>query len=410
MLNTSKNFVKYLDNYDKQCQTKYNRRLLYNISAEYNQSYLDKSHNIALTENINIDPFYQLYGNGKTFTLDKKVLEDISLNKKVEEKEKEKKKYVEITEKIESISDLIDITTKYEDSEDIEYNIDFQSIVKIKTDLESLNNMIGMDKLKENVFDQLLYFVQKLHISNAGGDYKHTVIYGPPGTGKTEIAKIIGRMYSKIGVLPNNKFVKVTRQDLIAGYLGQTAIKTAKVKEDALGGVLFIDEAYSLASGEKEDSFSKECLDTLCESLSNYKNNLMVIIAGYEEELKTTFFRMNKGLNSRFIWRFTMEPYSAIELMQIYKKIVENNEWQLYTNDELEDKWFKKHSEDFKSYGRDMEQLFTYTKICHSRRVYGKDKNERKKIKMDDIKKGYLMFLDNRKEKEKEEIIYGLYV
>jgi len=173
---------------------------------------------------------------------------------------------------------------------------------------------------------------------------------------------------------------------------------------------LFIDEAYSLASGEKEDSFSKECLDTLCESLSNYKNNLMVIIAGYEEELKTTFFRMNKGLNSRFIWRFTMEPYSAIELMQIYKKIVESNEWNLYTNNELEEKWFKKHSEDFKNYGRDMEQLFTYTKICHSRRVYGKDKNERKKIKMDDIKNGYLMFLDNRKEKEKKEIIYGLYV
>ena len=204
MLNTSKKFVKYLDTYDKQCQTKYNSQLLYNITAEYNQCYLDKLHNTELTENLNINPFYQLYGNGKTFTLDKNELDDISLNKTVE-----KKKYVEITEKIESISDLIDITTKYEDSEDIEYNIDFQSIVKIKTDLESLNNMIGMDKLKENVFDQLLYFVQNLHISNNGGDYKHTVIYGPPGTGKTEIAKIIGRMYSKIGVLPNNKFVKV---------------------------------------------------------------------------------------------------------------------------------------------------------------------------------------------------------
>ena len=167
MLNTSKNFVKYLDNYDKQCQTKYNRRLLYNISAEYNQYYLDKSGNAALTNSLNINPFYDLYGKSKTFTLDKKTLEDISLNKKVE-----KKKYVEITEKIESISDLIDITSKYEDSEDIEYNIDFQSIVKIKTDLESLNNMIGMDKLKENVFDQLLYFVQNLHVSNNGGDYK----------------------------------------------------------------------------------------------------------------------------------------------------------------------------------------------------------------------------------------------
>ena len=117
-------------------------------------------------------------------------------------------------------------------------------------------------------------------------------------------------MYSKIGVLKTNNFVKVTRQDLIAGYLGQTAIKTAKVIEEAKGGVLFIDEAYSLANSEKEDSFSKECLDTICECLSNYKDDLMVIIAGYEDELNTTFFRVNKGIESRFIWRLPLEMFN----------------------------------------------------------------------------------------------------
>jgi SpoVK/Ycf46/Vps4 family AAA+-type ATPase len=252
--------------------------------------------------------------------------------------------------------------------------------------------------------------LQDLHITSKGGDYKHTVIYGPPGTGKTEIARILGKMYSKIGVLQNNKFVKVTRQDLIAGYLGQTAIKTAKVIEEARGGVLFIDEAYSLASSEKEDSFSKECLDTLCESLSNYKNDLMVIIAGYEHELNNTFFRVNKGLDSRFIWRFSMDPYNPEELMEIYKKIVRLNEWSL-KDEALSLEWFKKNSKCFVNYGRDMEQLFTYTKICHSRRIYGKSKDEKKKITDSDVEKALNMFMDNRKEQEEHKpYLYGLYV
>ena len=217
-------------------------------------------------------------------------------------------------------------------------------------------------------------------------------------------------MYSKIGVLQNNKFVKVTRQDLIAGYLGQTAIKTAKVIEEARGGVLFIDEAYSLASSEKEDSFSKECLDTLCESLSNYKNDLMVIIAGYEHELNNTFFRVNKGLDSRFIWRFSMDPYNPEELMEIYKKIVRLNEWSL-KDEALSLEWFKKNSKCFVNYGRDMEQLFTYTKISHSRRIYGKNKDEKKKISDSDIEKALKMFMDNRKEQEEHKpYLYGLYV
>ena len=167
------------------------------------------------------------------------------------------KEKITIEDEINSFHDLIHITEKYDISDEKEYNIDLHLIQKIKPELIELNNFVGVNNLKQNVLNQLLYFLQDLHITSNGGDYKHTVIYGPPGTGKTEIAKILGKMYSKIGVLQNNKFIKVTRQDLIAGYLGQTAIKTAKVVEEARGGVLFIDEAYSLANTEKDDSFSK---------------------------------------------------------------------------------------------------------------------------------------------------------
>jgi SpoVK/Ycf46/Vps4 family AAA+-type ATPase len=318
-------------------------------------------------------------------------------------------RFEKIEAKITSLSDVINIIEQNEYRTDTEYNIDLKSLHNIKTELIELNNMIGMENMKLSILDQLLYFVQNLHVGKEAGDFKHTAIYGPPGTGKTEIAKIIGKMYSKMGILKNNVFKKVTRSDLIGGYLGQTAIKTKKAIEECIGGVLFIDEAYSLANGEREDSYSKECLDTLCESLSDHKNDIMVIIAGYEDELNETFFRVNKGLKSRFIWRFTMDEYTPNELMNIFKKKVIDQEWQFENEAELKEKWFIDKKDNFKSFGRDMELLFTYSKISHGRRIYGKDKEFRKKISLDDLNNGYEMFLKNKKLK-KEKVIFGLYV
>ena len=154
-----------------------------------------------------------------------------------------------------------------------------------------------MNSLKDNIVDQVIYYMQNFHtLGKCNGDFMHTVIYGPPGTGKTEIAKIMGKIFSKLDVLKKGSFKKVTRTDLIAGYLGQTAMKTRDVVRDAMGGVLFIDEAYALGNAEKRDSFAKECIDTLCEALSDYKDSIMVIIAGYEKELKECFFNYNQGI------------------------------------------------------------------------------------------------------------------
>jgi hypothetical protein len=212
-----------------------------------------------------------------------------------------------------------------------------------------------------------------------------------------------------MGILKNTVFKKVTRSDMIGGYLGQTAIKTRKVIEECIGGVLFIDEAYSLANGEREDIYSKECLDTLCEALSDHKNDLMVIIAGYEDELNETFFRVNKGLQSRFIWRFTMSEYSPNEIMRIFKKKVADQEWSFEYEDQIKEKWFIDKKDNFKFYGRDMELLFTYVKICHGRRIYGKNKEYRKKISVEDLDKGYEIFLKNKNIKKESKVPYGLY-
>jgi len=336
---------------------------------------------------------------------------DISLNDytTIPEEFTEKTKEETIDIEINAIKDVIDLLNKYEYKDDTEYNIDLESLHKIKKELIMLDEMIGLSKLKQSILDQLLYFIQGLHKNNSGGDYKHTVIYGPPGTGKTEIAKIIGTMYSKMGILKKNIFNKVTRNDLIAGYLGQTAIKTKKIIDESLGGVLFIDEAYSLASREQNDSFSKECLDILCESLSDHKDDLMVIIAGYEDELNNTFFKANQGLKSRFIWRFSIDTYTPKELMQIFKQKVELTEWQFVDDNVLSEKWFHTNKEHLKSYGRDVEILLTYVKICHSRRIYGKHKDIRKKITKNDMDSGLALMLVNKETKENL-FISSLYV
>lgn len=329
------------------------------------------------------------------------------------------KKKVEIQASVSSLQDLIDIVDNHTYSEEEEYNIDLKSLTSIKTELMELNNMIGMEKLKVSIINQLLYFIQDLHIRKADNtengtivsEFKHTVICGPPGTGKTEIAKIIGKMYSKIGILKKNIFKKVTRNDLVAGYLGQTAIKTKAVITECLGGVLFIDEAYSLANGNNDlDTYSKECIDTLCESLSDCKEDLMVIIAGYEDELNKTFFSANQGLESRFIWRFTIDDYTPKELSRIFIKKLGETDWSLYDDSVVNDSWFDKNKDNFKNYGRDMELLFTYTKISHSKRIYGKSPDLRKKITIEDLNNGYELLLNNRKKVEKNNSLYGLYV
>ena len=265
-----------------------------------------------------------------------KIHTDVSLNydswmenHEVELNTPTEKKKVVIETNVSNIEDLLKIIEENEYSNDCEYNIDLKGLHNIKNELYSLQKMIGMTELKTTIIHQLLYFIQRLHISSTGSDFKHTVIYGPPGTGKTEVAKIIGNMYSKLGILEKSIFKKVTRSDLIAGYLGQTAIKTNNVIKDCLGGVLFIDEAYSLADADKNssDSYSKECIDTLCEALSDHKEKLMVIIAGYKKELDETFFRVNKGMDSRFIWRFTIDSYDYKELKSIFEKLMEQQEW-----------------------------------------------------------------------------------
>ena len=323
------------------------------------------------------------------------------------EPQKKEKVKVQIDLPIRSISDILKILEEYAYNDEMEYNIDLKTLHNIREELEQLHRMIGMEKVKKSVLQQMIYFIQQLHLSSSNPayplslislDYKHTILSGPPGTGKTEMAKILGKMYSKLGILKNNIFKKVTRNDLVAGYLGQTAIKTKKVIEECLGGVLFLDEAYSFGL---DDAYSKECIDTLCEAMSDHRDDLMVIIAGYEKELNETFFRINAGMQSRFMWKFVIDKYEPRELMDILAKKVAENGWS-FSEEYLQEPekqriaWFRKNKDHFPNFGRDMEVLFSYIKISHAQRIFGKDLDLRKKITRDDLENGLNLLLENK--------------
>lgn len=332
--------------------------------------------------NNNYHPFHPFHANNRMLNFNRKQL-------------------VCINTEIHTIRDIINIIENNPLRYDCEYNINLEALHKILVPLKELDRMIGMDTLKENILDQILFYIQGLQ--EGTNDFMHTCIYGSPGTGKTEIAKIIGHIFSNLGVLKKNTFKKVTRSDLVAGYLGQTAMKTRNVIKESLGGVLFIDEAYSLGNSEKKDSFSKECIDTLCECLSNYKDELMVIIAGYEKDLNNCFFAYNQGLNSRFTWRYKTDNYTPKQLRDILHKKINDIGWSLEDINIPSIRWFDDKMEYFKYFGRDMETLLSKIKICHSRRVFLLDKTHKKVINQKDIENGFQKFIDNEEVKNRKE-------
>jgi len=420
--NNNINVNKNDDNYNE-------KKRIDNLIISYNIDFQNKVSNIPFFSGLNETDPILFNANNPNKYIDPVILksESIHFNTKHKLKLKPKLKIntsleviktkVVIDVEINTLKDLLDLIEKYKIDPGIEYNINIETLHKIKQPIIDLDNMIGMKNLKTNVVDQILYFIQGLHITaDKSGDFLHTVIYGPPGTGKTEVAKILGKIFGKLGILSKGTFKKVTRSDLIAGYLGQTAIKTTDVIKECLGGVLFIDEAYSLGNTEKGDSFSKECIDTLCEALSDKKGELMVIIAGYESELNECFFSYNKGLDSRFTWRFKTDEYTPNELYQIFLKKVKEIGWEIAENSNINDEWFKKNKDYFKYYGRDMETLLAKTKLAHSKRVFCKPENEKRKITLKDLDLGMQMYLNNdevKKRKDKNElnrVINSMYI
>ena len=310
---------------------------------------------------------------------------------------------INIEAEVDDLEDLINIGkkvgTEFKLEPHIEYNIDLAMLKNLLPEMEDLNNMIGQQEFKRQVVTLILYYSMRLNRKN--DDLLHTAIYGEPGIGKTEFAQKLAKIYLKLGVLKNNIFRRVRRGDLIAGYLGQTSLKTAEVLKSVRGGVLFIDEAYSIGSSsgkDTHDSYSKECLDLINQSLTEMREDddkyFILMIAGYKDELKRNFFGMNDGLERRFSIHFTMQSYIPQEMVQIFIKKSLDGGWSVEEG-AITDEFIKEHSSHFKHHGGDMELLFVKCKIAHSKNLLAGTSKIKRCISKMDMKDGIELFIKN---------------
>ena len=236
---------------------------------------------------------------------------------------------------------------------------------------EDLNSLIGLDNIKESL-KELVSFMQfknktkdSLNIKNTN---LHMVFLGNPGTGKTTVARMVSGILYNLKYIKQNKLIEVSAKDLIGQYVGQTAPKTMSVVEKALGGVLFIDEAYSLASSSSGNSFNEECVSTLIQAMENYRNDFVVIFAGYKKEMDA-FLKSNSGIISRIGYTLDFKDYTIDELVLILKSMFKKSGFLVEKNAIIK---AKKIIEDFaqtENFGnaRFVRNLYEKTIIKHAK-------------------------------------------
>ena len=362
---------------------------------------------------------------------------------KIEETKIEPEKFQEIifTDQIRNVKDLITLSKKYVIEPNTKYSINLQKLNNIVPYLVELDEMIGIDDIKVGLTNQLMYFLQDFEYTHM----LHTIIEGPPGVGKTCLGKILGKIYFELKCINTNvqnknvemdeidndkpinflfaslmnnrekekekakndifKFKIAKRSDFVGQYVGHTAVKTQKLINECFGGVLFIDEAYSLGG---DDAFSKECINTINQNLSENGDKFICIIAGYADSLESNFFSYNSGLQRRFPFRYSIPKYTGTELTLILKNKINKENYSIDSEfSKSLDKFIDNNKEYLPNYGGDIETLFFQMKMMHAKRVFGKSIQLRKIFDKDDIVNGFNELKKNQKKKEEKLDMYN---
>ena len=239
--------------------------------------------------------------------------------------------------------------------------------------LSKFDNIIGLNSVKQNIQNivnniKIEYLRDPDKKVNAG----HYIFQGNPGTGKTTIANIMDDVFKEMGILEKAHLIEVTREDLVAEYVGGTAIKTKKVLEEALGGILFIDEAYSLSRGDETD-YGQEAIDTIVPFMENHRGEFVLIVAGYTQDMKL-FLDSNTGFKSRFTHTINFEDYTEDEMLDIFNLFVKKA--GLHLSDGLDislKQIFKGIKEDSKHFGngREARKVLPWLTVIHEPKIEG---------------------------------------
>ncbi len=247
--------------------------------------------------------------------------------------------------------------------------------ISLEEALSRLARLEGLEKVKRQVcdwIDQIKVFQMRKERGMSVPDISyHMVFTGNPGTGKTTLARLMAQIYCALGILSNGNLVEVDRSGLVAGYIGQTAVKTKEAIKKAYGGVLFIDEAYSLANGNTND-FGQEAIEAILKEMEDKRDDLVVIVAGYDEPMEK-FIASNPGLKSRFKNFFHFDDYNGEQLFNIFQKFCEENEYSIdYSAAEVLKEYFQYlYDHRDKNFGnaRDVRNFFENVVTIQSKRV-----------------------------------------
>lgn len=245
---------------------------------------------------------------------------------------------------------------------------------KIEDLLAELDSYIGLGVVKEEVHNLInmvqVYKLRQQHDLPTTDMSLHMVFTGNPGTGKTMMARMMARIYRSLGILSKGQLVEVDRSGLVAGYVGQTALKTQKVIEKAMGGVLFVDEAYAL-NGRSENDFGQEAIDTLLKAMEDHRDDLVVIVAGYTD-LMDRFIHSNPGLESRFNRFLLFEDYTPDEMLDIFKMQCKKGCYQLSDGvEELVRDYITEENGDPETFGnaRGVRNIFEHILVAQNNRL-----------------------------------------